>query len=218
MNELIKLVKDYQNFREHYFEGSNQLFEQLVEDGQRPKFLIIACCDSRVDPAIITGAVPGELFVVRNVANLVPPCEKDSKHHATSAALEFAVCDLKVKHIIIWGHKDCGGIQALLKNNIHHQEEDRGFIENWMNIAASARQKVLQEYANESFDEQVNHCEKMAMQVSLNNLLTFPWIKEKVDTKELYIHAWYFDLSTGQIQRLNTESNQFEPLEQMLTL
>lgn len=218
MNELIKLVKGYQNFREHYFESNNDLFEHLVEDGQHPKFLIIACCDSRVDPAIITGAAPGELFVVRNVANLVPPCEKDSKNHATSAALEFAVCDLKVRHIIIWGHKHCGGIRALLKNHIHHKEEHRGFIENWMNIAASARQKVLDEYANESFDEQATHCEKIALSVSLNNLLTFPWLKEKVDKRELYIHAWYFDLSTGQIQRLNIETNQFEPLEQLLTL
>lgn len=217
MNELIKLVKGYKKFREHYFKGNNTLFENLVENGQKPKFLVIACCDSRVDPALITGCAPGELFVVRNVANLVPPYEFDTKHHATSAALEFAVCDLGVKHIIVFGHNHCGGIQALLKNETHHEDKRRGFIESWMNIAAPARKQILAELPHASFEQQAKHCEKLALSISLNNLLTFPWLKEKADANKLQIHAWYFDLESGEIERFNANTNQFEALELLLT-
>lgn len=216
MDSMIKLIKGYKKFQQHYFESNNLLFENLVEDGQKPKFLVIACCDSRVDPAIITGCAPGELFVVRNVANLVPPFDNDRKHHGTSAALEFAVCGLGVKHIIVLGHNHCGGIAALLKNETQAENPHRGFIESWMDIAVAARNNVQAKYSDLPFAEQACHCEKMALQISLNNLLTFPWIKEKVDAKMLYIHAWYFDLKKGEITRFDQQTKTFKKLEELL--
>jgi len=210
MNDLIKLINGYKNFRQHYFKSNNDLFEHLVHEGQKPKFLVVACCDSRVDPAIITGAEPGEIFVVRNVANLVPPYDDNPKHHATSAALEFAVRDLEVKHIIVFGHSHCGGIQALLKNKGHGN--GASFIDSWMNIAAQARNKITSEYAHEPFALQTNLCGKLSLEISLNNLLTFPWIKEKVNANMLWLHAWNFDLESGAIQQFNTETREFEAL------
>lgn len=210
MNNFSALVKGYQKFHTHYYGSDKTLFENLVKEGQRPKFMFIACCDSRVDPAIITDCSPGDLFVVRNVANLVPPCDSDLKHHATSAALEFAVCNLQVKHIIILGHSDCGGIQALMKNEI--TDHNTSFITSWMNIAQPARQKVLTEFASESFEQQTKRCEKMSLMISLKNLYTFPWVKEGLKNQQLSTHAWHFDLPSGQIVAFNPENQQFEPL------
>lgn len=210
MHEIKRLIEGYQKFRQHYFQQDTGLFSNLVQNGQKPKFLVIACCDSRVDPAIITGCEPGDLFVVRNVANLVPPCDDDTKHHATSAALEFAVCGLAVKHIIVLGHSHCGGIQALLKGDV--DMENKGFIASWMRIAKNARDKILAEYADQPFEMQANACEKLALTTSLNNLHSFPWIAEKISTNQLAVHAWHFDLSTGIIQNFNQSQNKFEEL------
>ena len=116
MNEIKKLIEGFQRFRAHHYERDGTPFQQLVSQGQSPKIMVIACCDSRVDPAIITDSDPGDLFVVRNVANLVPPFEQGGGYHGTSAALEFAVRCLNVQHVIVMGHEHCGGIRALLGN------------------------------------------------------------------------------------------------------
>lgn len=194
------LIEGYRKFKLHYFGGHTPLFETLVENGQAPKVMIIACCDSRVDPSIITNSKPGELFVVRNVANLVPPCDHNphAHQHSTSSALEFAVRTLGVEHIIIFGHRYCGGIQALMRRN--PETHPNTFIDAWMDIAESARQSVLEQYPEETLEEQAHHCEKLAPLISLENLLSFPWIKEKVMTQQLQLHAWYFDLQEGCVK------------------
>lgn len=213
MKNLLKLVNGYQNFKAHYFKSdNNSLFENLAEEGQQPKTLVIACCDSRVDPAILTNCKPGELFVVRNVANLVPPYDNDAKHHGTSAAIEFAVQGLGVRHIIILGHSDCGGIQALLKS----KENDTGFVSSWMAIAKQAKLETLAKYKDKLFTEQSGQCEKLALITSLNNLVTFPWIKQKLENDDLMIHAWHFDIKSGQIEYYDIQNKQFNPLEQFL--
>lgn len=212
MKNLLKLVEGYQIFKTHYFTDDNSIFENLAEEGQQPKILVIACCDSRVDPAILTNSKPGELFVVRNVANLVPPYDNDTKHHGTSAAIEFAVQGLGVQHIIILGHSDCGGIQALLKS----KENANDFISSWMAIAKQAKLETLETYKNKSFVEQINQCEKLALITSLNNLTTFPWIKEKMDKKDLMIHGWHFDIKSGQIEYYDKQNKQFNQLEELL--
>ena len=174
-NPVIKdLIKGYQAFHQRYFEsGDNTLYQDLVREGQSPKIMIIACSDSRVDPATILHSAPGEAFVVRNVANIVPPCENDAKHHGTSAALEFAVCFLKVEHIIIFGHSHCGGIQALL-HNAAPTSPTEGFISSWMDIAHNAKQKALASSTVASLQEK--YCCEYSLMASLDNLHTFPWI------------------------------------------
>ncbi len=209
-NIIPTLIEGYKQFKPKYFEQS-QYFRRLVNEGQRPKVLMIACCDSRVDPAIIVDAEPGELFVVRNVANLVPPFNSDPRHHGTSAALEFAVKNLGVQHIILFGHKYCGGIRALMEAECDSHPTD--FIKAWMNIADAAKQRVLQRYPHADIDEQAHHCEKESLLISLVNLQTFPWIKEQLDAKKLFLHAWYFDLDSGMVESYHESQQAFVPLD-----
>jgi carbonic anhydrase len=171
------------------------LFEPL-KDGQTPKVLMIACCDSRVSPDTILGAPPGEVFTVRNIANLIPPMEDAGGLHGTSAALEYAVLHLKVEHIIVKGHRACGGIKALMTMKEAPKTSDNGpksFIGDWMNIAAPAKSKTLTECKDKDLETQLRFCEKESINNSLNNLLTFPWIKQAVDEGRLQLHGWYYD-------------------------
>lgn len=204
-----RLIEGYRTFKKEQFEDS-KAFCDLVEQGQRPKILAIACCDSRVDPAIVTNCRCGEVFVVRNVANLVPPYSRDRQHHGTSAALEFGVLGLGVTDIIVFGHRYCGGIRALMENTQTDKPSD--FIQAWMNIAEPAKQQVLQAYPHESLDEQAHHCEKASLITSLNHLSTFPWIAERVQAGQLYLHAWYFDLDTGNIEAYQADKTLWQPL------
>ncbi|MES2677374.1 MAG: carbonic anhydrase [Pseudomonadota bacterium] len=211
MSENLEyVIAGYKKFRQKYFQSDNQLYEDL-KNGQSPKILVIACSDSRVDPAIILNCKPGDLFVVRNVANLVPPYENDSGHHGTSAALEFAVLSLGIKHIIILGHSSCGGIQALVQDPSKMQEEN--FISRWMEIAQPALQKTLENYPHQSIEKQVGNCAKFALINSLNNLFTFPWIKEKVASKELFLHSWYFNIDSGIIEEFDSKTENFTELQ-----
>lgn len=208
--ELEQIIQGYKKFRQKYFEGQSQLYEEL-KDGQQPKFLVVACSDSRVDPAIILNCKPGDLFVVRNVANLIPPYENDSGHHGTSAALEFAVLGLGIKDIIILGHSSCGGIQALVENQ--HQIKERNFISRWMEIARPALDQTIKNHSHQTNENRVNVCAHLALINSLNNLLTFPWIKEKVEQQELFLHSWYFNIDSGIIEEFDDESQKFLPLK-----
>jgi len=196
------LIDGYQQFKNKYFEKNN-VYKNLVQNGQKPKALVIACCDSRVDPAIITNCNPGDLFVVRNIANLVPPFSDNNTHQSTRAALKFGILSLNIKNIIVLGHSHCGGINSLM-DNCH---------DTWMEIAIPAKQEVLTKHANQSPEEQKRLCEQTSLIMSLNNLRTFPWIKERVLTNELFLHAWYFDLATGAMKTYNPSCNKFTELK-----
>lgn len=205
------LIEGYRKFKEEYFEEKSHIYADLIRYGQQPNILFIACSDSRVDPAIVTRCQPGELFVVRNVANLVPPYEKDHGYHGTSAALEFAVCTLGIKHIIVFGHTQCGGITSLF-NESSSLEVHKGFIFKWMQLAKPAFNKVLKYHKNCSLEDKITFCEQYSLIHSLKNLKTFPWIAERVQKGQLSIHAWYFDLPTGIIKRYNPETKDFMEL------
>ncbi len=211
---IERLMQGYGVFHEKFFKSHNKrdraLYRDLVENGQAPKTMIVACSDSRVDPATIFNYSPGEVFVVRNVANLVPPYENDGMHHGTSAALEFAVCFLRVEHVIVLGHSHCGGIQALLNEGMAVSAPDQGFMSKWMDIAWDAREKALQLHTSQPMQEK--HCCEYSLIASLNNLKTFPWIVERVNQGLLTLHAWHFDLATGQVIRFNPQCQQFEDL------
>ncbi len=213
MREIDRLVTGFKSFRREHFEENRDTFRNLVEKGQAPKFLVIACSDSRVDPAIITQAAPGDLFVVRNVANLVPPCEDDGHYHGTSAAIDYAVRHLKVRHIIVIGHARCGGIKALVETPVDAAPE--GFIGNWVSIATAARDKVLAEMPTASLEEKIDACEKEGIKSSLANLMTFPWVAEKVSAGELTLHGWYFDITQGSLLALDPQTDAFHPAEDL---
>jgi carbonic anhydrase len=187
---LEQIIEGYRRFRAAEWPERRATYETLARHGQAPHSMIIACSDSRVEPAVIFGAGPGELFIVRNVANLVPPYAPDGASHATSAALEFGVRVLQVKHLIVLGHAMCGGIAALLKGLPYPVGE---FLEPWMRNAEEARQRAL---ADASVDAQTA-CELEAVKLSLDNLITFPWIRERVSDEALVLHGATFDIRSG---------------------
>ena len=161
------LVEGFKRFREQHFERNDSLYQQLVTQGQTPKTLVVACCDSRVDPALVLDCEPGDLFVIRNVANLVPPVESRVGHHGTTAALEYGVRILGVEHIIVLGHAHCGGIGSLVKTG--GVSVPGSFIDDWMCLVESARKSVIEEMPSAPELEQVRACEQRAILVSLEN-------------------------------------------------
>lgn len=209
MSHIEKLVAGFKRFRSQNYEENRALFDRLTNQGQSPKTLVVGCCDSRVDPAIITDCGPGDLFIIRNVANLVPPFETGGSYHGTSAALEFGVRNLEVENIIVLGHAQCGGIRALMNQATGAEQQD-GFITSWMKVASHACNCVLSRMPGEPLEKQTRACEQEAILASLDNLLTFPWIRERVAQKKLALHGWYFDLERGELLRYNPSSNCFE--------
>jgi len=209
MADISKFINGFKRFQDNYFGGDHELFGQLKE-GQNPNAMVIACSDSRVDPAILMDVEPGDLFVVRNVANLVPPYESGGGLHGVSTALEFGVCVIGVQHIIVLGHRQCGGVHALMHGIPEGASGE--FIGRWVSIAGRAKERVLAELPDASEEEQCCACEEAAILVSMENLLTFPWIKSRVQQGALMLHGWYFDIGTGALQAYNPILGQFEPL------
>lgn len=211
MEEAKVLIDGYKRFYKKSFEKKQEFYGNLSKEGQSPKFLVISCCDARVHPAQIMDTNPGDIFVIRNVANLVPVNEPDGKSHGTSAAMEFAVKHLNVKYIIVLGHSQCGGIKTLMEGE--HFSSEYSFVDPWMGIAKNARLSVLEKHKGKSFEEQCTYCEKASIEISLNNLMTFPWIKEKCDSGELNIHGWYFNIKTGAL--LGHRGEEFIPVGEL---
>ncbi len=192
------LMLGYQRFMERYWFENRDVFQALAAKGQAPRAMVIACCDSRVSPEVIFDTEPGEIFVVRNVANLVPPYAPDSDNHGTSAALEFAVRKLLVSHIIVMGHSLCGGIRALVEDNL---TDDDDFIGPWMKIATVARERSLA-VADGVVETARQLCEHESIRVSLANLMTFPWIRSRVEQGDLQLHGWFFNIESGSLDRI----------------
>ena len=188
---IQRFIDGFKTFREEYYVDRIDFFRSLVNQGQKPSLMVIACSDSRVDPSIIGKAEPGELFVVRNIANLVPPYDLSPPHNATSAAIEFGVRDLKVNHIIVLGHSHCGGIKHLCEYD--NKTEARDCISSWMSTIKHLDANGLEG------EERLRYAEKESVKLSLKNLMTFPWLKDRVSTGQLKLHGWLFDLDTGDL-------------------
>ncbi len=207
--EILRLLAGFRRFHRKFYLKGKPSFLRLSERGQSPKTLIIACSDSRVDPAILSSANPGELFVIRNVANLVPPFESGSGFHGVSAAIEFAVVNLKVQNVVILGHRQCGGIRSLFQPDAL---QANGFVAQWMSIAQEAYRSVKVRFPDASMDLQCRECEKESIRASMQNLMTFPFVKEAKLNRGLSILGLYFDLELGQLLELDDEWKDFRQI------
>lgn len=203
---MQNLLAGYQRFRANGWPVKRREFEMLAEHGQSPRALVVACIDSRVDPSMIFDAAPGEMLTVRNVASLVPPYAPDASYHGTSAALEFGVRVLEVRELIVLGHGLCGGVKALLDGTPHQAEE---FVGPWMSIAQPACARAMRFPAGEG---RRLVCEHEVIKVSLNNLMTFPWIAERVARGDLTLHGAWFDIRIGALMILQPDGA-FAPQE-----
>ena len=209
LHNIAHFIEGFQRFQSKYFDGESNLYEQL-NNGQKPTTLLIGCCDSRVDPALLLDCDPGDIFVIRNVANLVPPCHHASDQQGVSAAIQYAIEALNVKRVIIMGHEKCGGIRALMQGYTPSPELD--FIGRWMKIVEPVKQQVLQQLVSCSADEKNRACELGAIILSLNNLRSFPWVAEREAQGELVLHGWYFDMSNGALLAYSERSDTFLPM------
>lgn len=209
---MDKLIDGYRRFRASTYQSNRQLYEELATRGQKPSTMIIGCSDARVDPAINFDTAPGEVFMVRNVANVVPPYTPDGDHHGTSAALEFAVKSLRVPNIAILGHAKCGGIRALVEAEPDSPPKT-DFIESWMTVATPARRVAFARAESENRQSDTAHvcrlCEMANVRVGLANLRSFPWIAEAEAKGAIALHGLYFDITKGELFKLN-ELNEFE--------
>lgn len=203
------LLQGYRRFRTTRFPAAQTLYRQLEARGQSPKIMFIACCDSRVDPATIFDTGPGEVFVLRNVANLVPPDSPVAKEQAASAALEFAVLHLQVEHIVIMGHAQCGGAKALLEG-YHKHTPNAGYVGGWMNQAARACDRLLRLPCPPG--ERLQQIEYQIVRLGLENLLTYHWIRDRVEAGSLEIHGCHFGIANGVLALFDETSGEFTPI------
>jgi carbonic anhydrase len=213
MRDVDELVEGYRRFLAGRTRDEAALYSALAEQGQAPKVMVIACCDSRADPAAIFSARPGQLFVVRNVANLVPPFEPHGDYHGTSAALEFAVTGLGVETILVMGHGRCGGVRAYL-DGLYEAEPPQGFIQRWMSLLKDARADALREAGGQPIEAQAKALEYASIRHSIGNLETFPFIEERLAEGRLRLRGAFFDIADGILFALDPESGAFEAVQQ----
>ena len=206
-----RLSDGYRAFIEGRFRSERKRYESLAETGQRPEIMVIGCVDSRVSPEVIFDAAPGEILVLRNVANLTPPYEPDIQYqHGVSAALEFGVMALRVKHIVVLGHASCGGIRAFADDDEPLSPGD--FIGRWMaQIEPAARR--LGPRPKVGFDDWLRRLELAAIEHSLENLMTFPCVRTLVERGKLSLHGAYFGIASGQLLLRDPATGAFAPLE-----
>lgn len=202
------LLAGYRSFMSGRYLAESGRYRDLAREGQTPETMVIACCDSRAAPETIFDTRPGELFVVRNVANLVPPYEPDGEYHSTSAALEFAVQSLKVTNIVVMGHGRCGGIRAALDPEAQPLSAGR-FIGKWMSLVAPAAEAVAANTLMTSSERQTA-LERISIRYSIANLRSFPCISILEGKGRLALHGAWFDISTGELWVMNRETGDFE--------
>ncbi|MGZ8283303.1 MAG: carbonic anhydrase [Allosphingosinicella sp.] len=208
MADFAGLIEGYRRFRRSGWSEQRQRWAELAE-GQSPKVMVIACSDSRVDPAQIFDARPGEIFVVRNVGNLVPPFEPDSRYHGVSAALEFAVTQLEVDDLVVMGHGFCGGCAAALTGQFDEAGHGAGhFISHWIRMLSDSAEEIRARHPDlerAAFEEM----EHEGVRLSLRNLRTFPWVREREAAGRLRLHGAWFAVATGKLHVLDEATGDF---------
>lgn len=211
--DIHELIAGYENFRDKKFKKYQNRFIDLVEEGQRPKVLFVACSDSRVDPALITNSNPGELFVVRNIGNLIPPFSPDNDFHGTAAAIEYAVSVLNVTDIIVCGHSNCGAIEGVYREI---NEPALVHVKKWLELGREARDYVENRIKDgESVAKKLSMTERISVVFQLSNLLTYPEVVRKVDLGELSLRGWYYKIKTGELEYYDDVSMSFKPMQSL---
>lgn len=211
MTALNSLLDGYRRFRSGEYQSQRRRFDRLAAEGQSPPVMIVACCDSRVDPARVFDVDPGEVFVLRNVANLVPPYEPDGGQHSASAAIEFAVTQLGVAEILVLGHAQCGGIAASLSGCFDSAAPGEGhFIDRWMSMIDTARDEAIAAAAGHPDIDAQQVLELAAIRLSLANLRSFPFVMERLEAGKLVLRGAWFSIADGSLRILEEASGRFE--------
>lgn len=211
-SRLQEFGKGHKSFQKIKFNQNKNRFKRLVEEGQNPKALFIGCSDSRVMPAMITGSKPGDLFIVRNIGNFVAPHNPDADFHATASAIEYAVSILEVSDIIVCGHSHCGAISALFKE-IKETPENIHTIK-WLELGNEAKKVGLLAYRDADKEVMLRYTERISVIYQLDNLLTYPAVKRKVEEGTLFLHGWHYDIEDGHIDYYDDENYEFKALTQ----
>lgn len=205
------LVSRYHGWKATTYTENRAWYRRLADEGQRPRAMIIACCDSRVHVTSIFGADSGEFFSHRNIANLVPPYNPDGDHHGTSAAVEYAVTSLKVAHMIVLGHSQCGGVHgchAMCTGHAPELEEKTSFVGTWLNLLRPAYEEV-KELPEET---QIEALEKQGVITSLENLMTFPFVRTAIEAGNMTLHGLWHEIGSGGLEQFNPETGVFEQI------
>jgi len=210
MENIKSLIEGHEEFQSIKFAKNEERFKTLVEKGQNPKALFIGCSDSRVMPEMITGAKPGDLFITRNIGNFVPPFNPDNRYHATASVIEYAVSVLEVSDIIVCGHSQCGAIGSLFKD-IELTEENLHTVK-WLELGESAKRSVLLSHKNSSKQEILDYTERISVIFQLENLLTYPAVKRRIEDGSLFLHGWHYDIRNGNIEYYDEEAYEFKEL------
>ena len=211
-NRLEEFEKGHEAFQTVKFNENKERFRKLVSEGQSPKALFIGCSDSRIMPAMITGSKTGDLFIVRNIGNFVAPYKPDADFHATASAIEYAVSVLEISDIIVCGHSHCGAIAALFKD-IQKTPENIHTIK-WLELGAEAKKVALLAHRNSAKDVMLRYTEQISVVYQLDNLLTYPAVKRKVEEGTLFLHGWHYDIENGNIAYYDDENYEFKALTQ----
>jgi len=211
-NRLKDFETGHENFKKIKFNRNKDRFQSLVEQGQHPKALFIGCSDSRVMPALITGSKAGDLFIVRNIGNFVAPFRPDADYHATASAVEYAVSVLGISDIIVCGHSHCGAIASLYKE-IKETPENIHTVK-WLELGHAAKKVALLSHKESPKEELLRYTEKISVIHQLDNLLTYPAVKKRVDEGTLFLHGWHYDIETGDIEYYDDDDYEFKPLSQ----
>ena len=212
MKHINKLIAGSQKFKKKTFLQHKHEFQKLVAEGQSPKILFIGCCDSRVLPNLITNTGPGDLFIVRNIGNFVAPYSPDADFHSTAAAIEYAVSVLEVRDIIVCGHSHCGAISALYKPK-KLEEKELVHVKTWLDLGVPAKELVEEMTACEiSERDKFTLTEEISVLFQLDNLMTYPAVRKRVEEGELFLNAWHYDIESGEIFAYSDESEEFLPL------
>lgn len=206
---MKKLYKGIHKFQEAYFKKEEDFFKRISK-GQTPDVLFITCSDSRVDPNLITQSKPGELFIVRNVGNIIPPYDAIKDKNSVAAAIELAVLDLRVKDIIVCGHSNCGGMQAIYKSD--DDLSSMPHLRDWLKLAEGVREMVFKYYTDEQGNSRLRRTEEENVLMQLHNIQTYPFVRDALRNGTLYLHGWYYDIETGRVCAYNPNKDMFEDI------
>ena len=210
---LKNLVEGNEDFKHNKFPSMEKELQDLVKHGQHPEIMFIGCSDSRVTPDLMLNTKPGDMFILRNVGNFVPPFKHDEDFHGSAAAIEFAIAILKVKHIIICGHSHCGACKSLYEEI--PDTDSLVHVKTWLNLGMKAKERTLRNKKFSNEEEMYRATERNSIRHQLDNLLTYPDVKKLLEKGELQIHGWYYNIATGEIEYYKEEEDIFRPLSEM---